>query len=403
MTPVTARSAVTVAACLMILTATVEGSHALSIDSSFGTNGYVTIDASPTDETSFVISGADGSSYVGVAPSTGAGGFVARLSANGTLDSGYGTAGRASVHARLGGLDPVGRLLIVDSDSRVARLTSSGQIDGSFGAGGYSPQVAGSPMGLAVDRKGRTLVTSQRNVNSVGKFLVTRFTAVGTVDRSYGKRGTAVVSLGGSDHPYDIAVDAKGRAVVVGDSSHGYGRNNGRVGVIRLNGHGRLDTKFGTKGRLLLKQADQGMDVSIAGQSIYISINKDQKWVGALKVTSKGRLDKHFGRKGVVKAQHHATAVTSIAVHAGQVVVGANVIATGDGKGNAYTTTGALATYSTRGKLIARASLGLPPTAGIAVSTIAISSTGQVLVGGDTAVSPSAPWPTDSYVARLNR
>ena len=81
----TAKSAVTLAACLMILTATAEGSHALSIDSSFGTNGYVTLDASPTDETSFVVPGADGSSYVGVAPSTGAGGFVARLSADGTL------------------------------------------------------------------------------------------------------------------------------------------------------------------------------------------------------------------------------------------------------------------------------------------------------------------------------
>ncbi len=139
----------------------------------------------------------------------------------------------------------------VDSDSTaVARYLADGQLDPGFGQGGIAdlagsvPAVASSSLEsvgginrFAVDAQGRALLLWRGS-------KLTRLTAAGEVDASFGSQGTAVLS-GESTTPHFVTVVPlpNGRILLAG-----YGYGSPRMYVERLLEDGSPDPSFGNDG-----------------------------------------------------------------------------------------------------------------------------------------------------------
>jgi uncharacterized delta-60 repeat protein len=194
--------------------------------------------------------------------------LVRRLRADGSIDTGYGNAGRADFTVRLANVgdatvDAEGRALICgekrsspDDASTAAsvlvRVTRTGQADLSFGISGGATgfNAAGlldRPNALAVDTAGRILMagTVARNPNDASWYVV-RFTPNGLPDTTFGTGGGVRIDfdLGPSlfDTLVDIALAPDGRIWLVGGADSG--PENGRLAVARLTPQGQLDETF---------------------------------------------------------------------------------------------------------------------------------------------------------------
>jgi uncharacterized delta-60 repeat protein len=152
---------------------------------------------------------------------------VARLSAAGVLDGTFGSGGIATVTTSGGGV----RLghAAVQSDGKIvlagthpgttdagilARLTADGQPDTGFGSGGQSRVLlGGAPTRLddvAVDASDRIVVAGWRAVSGAagakGRLVAARYSAAGTLDTTYGTTtGFTATDLDGADPAtYDV-------------------------------------------------------------------------------------------------------------------------------------------------------------------------------------------------------
>ena len=225
---------------------------------------------------------------------------VVRLTANGTPDPTFAQAGRLLIPAPDLGSDYVestgvvldvevlsdGAVLVagltLGSDATGAeprafvtlrRITSAGAVDATFGEGGVATAPVDPAMlepldlvfqqraGLDVAPNGRILLTRPTD----GRMDVLAFTAEGRPDAAFGQGGTASVDPGGALDPAggnavatDLVVQPDGRVVVVGRSNYQdiETQPNWDMAVVRLTADGRLDTTFGTGGRVVLDAAD---------------------------------------------------------------------------------------------------------------------------------------------------
>jgi uncharacterized delta-60 repeat protein len=154
--------------------------------------------------------------------------FVARLDDRGLLDTTFGSGGftqiafpkdatAQSVHVL-----PDGRVLVIgDSDSSivVARLDANGVLDTSFGGTGKVTVDVGSPiLGTSphsfLDASGRIVVSA--SVGADGDVIVARVLDKGTLDPTFGEKGHVALKLGapGVGANVRIAQAPDGRIVV---------------------------------------------------------------------------------------------------------------------------------------------------------------------------------------------
>ncbi|WP_460431516.1 M10 family metallopeptidase C-terminal domain-containing protein, partial [Azotobacter salinestris] len=256
---------------------------------------------------------------------------VIRLNADGSLDTGFGSDGKAIVDIR-GSNDqglgltvlPDGKLLVAgqshnsgshsyDYDFSVIRLNADGSLDTSFGSDGKATfDIAGA---------GRNLVHSM-TVQPDGKILlagissytleVIRLNADGTLDTGFGSDGKATFDLGWSDDQgYSLTVQPDGKILLAG-SSYDYAYDSPEnstyfdFSVIRLNADGTLDTGFGSDGEATVDingDTDQGYSLSVqpdgrilvAGRSY--NPNYDTEFSVA-RLNADGSLDINFDSDG---------------------------------------------------------------------------------------------------------
>jgi uncharacterized delta-60 repeat protein len=216
-----------------------------SLDSTFGTGGLATIDASGngTGGTMFDLAlQADGRIVVT--------GFVrpdpllpedtqlatARFTAAGLPDSTFGTNG--VVRTNVGPQDDVGIALAIQPDGRVVvggytrvadqealvvRYTTSGALDASFGTGGIAS------LSLGVQNQARALIVQpDAKIVTAGlrgpDFMLARFTSTGTLDASFGTNGTLVTSTStGRDEANGIQIPSPNTLLAVGMHDDGRG------------------------------------------------------------------------------------------------------------------------------------------------------------------------------------
>jgi uncharacterized delta-60 repeat protein len=221
---------------------------------------------------------------------------VARLTANGNLDTTFSGDGKQTIAFNQGGykrdaatavvIDASGRIVLAgyaernywrDYDFGVARLTTNGNLDLTFSGdgkqtiafnqGGNGEDAAS---GVALDSLGRIVVVGTAQFNSTGNydFGVARLTANGALDTAFSGDGKKIVwfDLGGSglDRARTVALDGVGRIVVAGEVQSGPGDYD--FGVARLTANGTLDTTFSGDGKqtIAFNQGGTGDDVASA-------------------------------------------------------------------------------------------------------------------------------------------
>ena len=164
-----------------------------SLDSSFGTAGFVTtLIGSIYDFGNSVAVQGDGKILVAGASSSGTNNYdfaVARYMTDGTLDSSFGTGG--IVTTPIGG-DDFGQSVAVQSSGKIlvagysrigsasyyftlVRYNSGGSLDSSFGTGGIVTTESGQGYGMALQSDGNILVTGWGSADGHYAFALLRY------------------------------------------------------------------------------------------------------------------------------------------------------------------------------------------------------------------------------------
>ena len=261
------------------------------LDPTFGTGGVVRLDLSTgvVDGTAFRADTAWGlirlsgdrllvvGSQVGVGEGrTDVDFAVVRLTADGARDSGFGTAGVATV-----GLGPSGvagpsvsespKTAVELPDGKVVvagyatvdgvvvpvlfRLTAAGALDPGFGEGGISARkVLGNVTeAYSVVVAGNRLVTTgygKDTAEAKVDLIANGFTLDGALDPSFGAGGTTRVDVAGEDDRGRALVALPGGRLVVVGSGKPTGSNLDAM-VVRLTAGGSVDPGYGEGGRKL--------------------------------------------------------------------------------------------------------------------------------------------------------
>ena len=157
---------------------------------------------------------------------------VARLDANGSLDTTFGSGG--SVTTDIGPDEESATSLAVQADgklvvggfsgkhSAIARYSASGSLDLTFGVGGkiVAPITADRDgiEDVAVQPDGKLVAVGYFTIGSIDWFVVLRYLANGQLDATFGVGGKAEPPIGNADASA-IALQPDGKFVVAGSAS----------------------------------------------------------------------------------------------------------------------------------------------------------------------------------------
>lgn len=217
-----------------------------TLDSSFGTGGYIDSGLPGSGATQLVVQ-SDGKLVVLDADNSGL--ILARFDDGGSLDTSFGTGGTSAVGCEgffwnyVLVVQKDDRLLVSRSDfdagtACLARFEANGTPDLAFGVGGAVMTSSTAP-GLAVQTDGK-LVTAGHMVTGMSTIsTVARFESDGSVDSGFGDHGVVF----GPGYFVAVAVQGNGRIVAVGDTS-----NDTDLTVARYLANGNPDRSFGIDG-----------------------------------------------------------------------------------------------------------------------------------------------------------
>jgi len=300
------------------------------LDPSFGDNGRLLFigDIRATDELFDILLLPDGK-IVGVGFTT----FdtqdvvIARFNEDGSFDTSFGLNGKAvydfgaSERARAVIVLEDGKYLIAgdqrvsgDSNILLVRVDSDGALDTSFGTEGVLIIEEGYANDLLLLPDGRIIVGATVDVND-DDFALVVLDPSGRLDTTFGDGGYVRVSFGGTEDEFRrLALTLDGRILAAGLS------DSGDLLVTRITPSGRLDSDFGSGGKVILASSVLGVPLgggsSIAdvSESVGLAVQLDGKIVvgsgGRVGTTSDfdlilarlhpdGTLDSSFGADGV--------------------------------------------------------------------------------------------------------
>ncbi|HSS58365.1 MAG TPA: delta-60 repeat domain-containing protein, partial [Solirubrobacteraceae bacterium] len=151
---------------------------------------------------------------------------IARMKANGALDTTFGTGGIATVD--FGGTEfgeamarqADGRILVAGRSSAggpvVARLRATGVLDPDFGGDGRVTLPGGGSLSAVLVQPDRNIVVAG-NANGSATMTVTRLKPDGSLDATFGTGGTTTVAFGSLANPLGGAArQPNGKIVIAG-------------------------------------------------------------------------------------------------------------------------------------------------------------------------------------------
>ena len=202
-----------------------------AFDTTFGTAGIAAVDFGGTEFGEALARQADGRILV-VGRSSGAGAVVARLRATGVLDPDFGGDGRVTLPGG-GGVNAVlvqpDRNIVVAGNASgsatmtVTRLKPDGSLDTGFGSGGTATVAFGSlanPLGGAARQPDGKIVIAGYTQDGED-VAVARLNANGSLDATFGAGGKATVDFGAATFGNAVALAPNGRIVVAGQKTGG--------------------------------------------------------------------------------------------------------------------------------------------------------------------------------------
>jgi len=265
---------------------------------------------------------------------------VWRFTAAGDLDPDFADAGL--YHHPDGGvlrevaLDDAGRAYVLGTtpgaDYLLMRMSADGSLDTSFGTDGIvtydHDEKTNEANSLALQSDGTILCGGYTRTEAGDRdLLVVRFLTDGSLDTSYGTGGVVThnSAAGGSgdEHAWDIALDEEDNAYVVGFS---YTLSNFRAAVIwRITPEGVLDADFGSGGVFAMEATaggdrDQFLSVCLDGaDGIYCSGNASDpggSYVAFVaRLLTDGTVDTSFADGGVLFVDDYNAAAGDISAY----------------------------------------------------------------------------------------
>ena len=293
------------------------------LDLAFGTNGVV---AAYYDSVVALAVQPDGRILAGELSMNFA---LERFNADGTLDASFGSGGRFALTRALGSsfegltamaLQPDGRIVLVGAadnyavDSLVARVTANGALDTTFGNGTGRVTVSMStaneyPRAVLLQPDGGIVVGGQAE----GQLYLLRLLDDGTADNTFGFAGRVLADAGANDAVRALARQPDGRIVAVGDAATtantGYPLPS--LVALRFNVDGTVDSSYGIAGRFSLPSTGMGDEAAAAvmlpdgrvllgatrGLPVTYTIGYPE--MALLRLTANGTLDGSFAQGGI--------------------------------------------------------------------------------------------------------
>jgi uncharacterized delta-60 repeat protein len=349
---------------------------------------------------------------------------LVRYNADGTLDTSFGTGGKAftdfgvnseATSVAIYGSGANAGKIVVGGDEEVsmnnpgfalARYNADGSLDTGFGSDGtvttafwgHSDQIHS----VAIDGNGKIVVAGSATISgSNDNFELVRYNADGSLDTSFGTGGkvSTVFAYGSSWDP-SIAIQSDGKIVAAGET---YNYTNANIALARYNANGTLDTTFGPSlnGKVNTFFSDpsnywsNGYDVAAEAVAIdgsgnivvggYAADNYASDFALA-RYTPSGALDASFGSGGKVTTDLGSSndMVYSIAIQGDGKIVAVGYTENGGGDERyglaRYNTNGSLDTgFGSGGKVV----FNITGSSQGYANSVAIRSDGKILVGGD--------------------
>lgn len=281
-----------------------------ALDPSFGEDGIVT-ERSPkpsSQRAQAVAVGRDGSIYVGGSTDAGVGvgAGIFRFRPDGSLDGGYGEAGFGALAEGTGvtamTLDRRGRATLLIGHRQLSRLTAQGGVDSSFGTEGKVAPTSGDLYAVAALPGGGLLGAGLwvPRHQRFERMLAVRLRPDGSPDKSFGHGGRVSIACPGEEScvAYEVGVDRAGRVVLAGESDD-------RMILARLLPDGRRDRGFGGDGLIFppVGTGSRATALTLRPDGIYVAglghfPNRNEQVL--IHYTGSGHLDGGFGRRGVI-------------------------------------------------------------------------------------------------------
>lgn len=284
-----------------------------SPDISFGTGGQLSLTEPPRwVQNPHIALTPNGAAYFVAlrSDSTNSSLLVARVTADGVLDTSFGTGGRTVVEAPSSYLRP--QIVRSDANGRlvmggtlgpfdtgtplVARLTNTGQLDSSFGDNGIVVmpflQGHGWVNRLAIAADGKILAAGERfDANQIRQHFVARLNTNGTFDASFGSGGR-IVAPGGIR---SLLLEPDGKLLLGGTIGGTISElRPGLAWLARYNSDGSPDVTFGLRGR---SRVDFSLSATfLSGEITHIQRDSDGSYraVAQLTDTSSPIFTSHF-------------------------------------------------------------------------------------------------------------
>ncbi len=226
-----------------------------TLDTTFNAGGLgadSTVNAIAVQPDGKIIIGGDFNSYNGNAAASDK---VARLNANGTLDTSFNPGGQGANSSTFAvAVQPDGKILIggfftgYNGDSaasdKIARLNANGTLDTTFNYGGAGPDF--TVLSIAVQPDGKIIIGGyfvSYNGDGAASDSVMRLNADGTLDTTFNPGGA------GADSQVNmVALQPDGKILIGGFFTSYNGNGAASDNVTRLNSNGTLDTTFNPGG-----------------------------------------------------------------------------------------------------------------------------------------------------------
>jgi uncharacterized delta-60 repeat protein len=299
-----------------------------SPDTSFGTSGATIIKLSTADDNAKALAFQNDGKII-VAGGAGQSGsyetsVLARVSADGILDTSFGTGGKVLIdfglpsHSHSVAVQIDGNIVVTGETYTTAdgglfataRVLPNGAFDTSFGTGGKVTQTLGSGANahsLVLQSDGRILLGGYAALTDTGKagLIVSRLLSNGTPDASFGTNGYSTASIGmGNNFCHALMQQSDGKIILAGSAMTA---TNYDFSLVRFNSDGILDTGFGTGGIMttnFVSGPRPSADETAAGVvevdgKIVVGGYSERKFALA-RYLSNGALDSSFGTGGLV-------------------------------------------------------------------------------------------------------